>query len=209
MVKLITSANKDRFAPLLDGMFRDRKRVFVDRLKWDIPVIDGIYERDQYDTAESAYLVVDDPETGEHRGSVRLRPTTGPHMLQDIFPELCEGEVPVGPDVWEATRLCTNPDLKDVDPRSVRRLIFLATFEFALLYGATRVTILTHMEYLQKLLAFGWECRPLGLPKEYYGQKLGAMEFGVTPTSLQVMRAMFNKGNRTPVLEIEGATKAA
>jgi N-acyl-L-homoserine lactone synthetase len=209
VVKLVTHANKDRFAPLLDGMFRDRKRVFVDRLKWDVPVVDGIYEMDQYDTQDTVYLIVDDPKTGAHRGSVRLLPTTGPHMLKEIFPELCEGEVPIGPDVWEATRICTAPDLKDIDPRHVRRLIYIATFEFALLYGVSRVTILTHMDYLSRLLAFGWECRPLGLPREYSGQKLGAMEFGITPTSLQAMRAMFHNGDRTPVLEIEGITKAA
>jgi len=209
VVKLVTSANKDRYAALVDGMFRDRKRVFVDRLKWDIPVVDGVYEKDQYDTADAIYLIVDDPNTGRHRGSVRLLPTSGPHMLKDIFPQLCEGEVPVGADIWEATRICTSPDLEGIDPKEVRRLIYIASFEFALLYGVSRMTMLTHMEYLSRLLAFGWECRPLGLPQDYHGQKLGAIEFSVTPASLQIMRAMFHNGDRTPVLEIEGVTKAA
>lgn len=209
MVKLVTGSNKDRFQPLLDGMFRDRKKVFVDRLKWDVPVIDGVYEKDEFDTDDAVYLIAVNPETGTHQGSMRFLPTTGPHLLKDVFPSLCEGELPQGDDTWEITRLCTAPQIKGEDARNVRRHLSIAMIEFAILYGAARLTMVTHMDYLSHLLAVGWECRPLGMPKEFHGQMLGAMEISITPATLKTVRMLFNGGVRVPVLELEGLVKAA
>jgi len=210
LVKVVTAANRDRFKPLLDSMFRDRKRVFVDKFKWNVPVVDEVLEKDQFDNDDAVYLIVADPETGLHMGSARMLPTTGPHLLKDVFPTLCEGEMPIGDDVWEVTRMCTSPDLKkDIDPRGVRRSITIAFVEFAILYGATRLTLLAHMEYLSRILALGWECRPLGIPKELNGQLMGAMEISITPATLQTVRMLFAGGVRTPLLELEGITRAA
>ena len=43
--------------PALRAMFEARKRVFVDLLKWDVPVLDDAYEIDQFDTPVASYLV--------------------------------------------------------------------------------------------------------------------------------------------------------
>ncbi|MGO7418407.1 acyl-homoserine-lactone synthase, partial [Rhizobium ruizarguesonis] len=45
-----------KYAAVLDQMFRLRKKVFADKLGWDVPVI-GPYERDSYDSLAHAYLV--------------------------------------------------------------------------------------------------------------------------------------------------------
>ena len=209
MVKLVTGTNKDRFEPLLDSMFRDRKKIFVDRMKWTGSIVEGDRERDAFDTDQAVYLIAVDPQTGLHQGSMRYLPTTGPHLLKEVFPMLCEGELPVGEDIWEITRLCTRPDIKGEDARNVRRHLSIAMIEFAILYGASRLTMVTHMDYLSHLLAVGWECRPLGMPHEYVGQMLGAMEISITPATLQTVRTLFGGGARVPVLELEGVNKAA
>jgi acyl-homoserine lactone synthase len=208
LVNVVTRANRERFSGLLDSMFADRKRVFVDRLKWDLPVIDGRFEKDEFDTDDSVYLISADRTTNTHICSMRLMPTTQPHLLRDKFAFLCEGEIPVGEDVWEVTRLCTTPGLKGDNARNARRHLSIAMVEFALLYGLTRLTMITHMEYLSRLLAVGWECRPLGLPQDYAGQLLGAMEVSITPATLKAVRLQFG-GTRTPVLELEGLVEAA
>ena len=56
---------------LLRTMFEARKRVFVDLLKWDVPVLEGAYEIDQFDTREATYVILADEE-GSHRASARL-----------------------------------------------------------------------------------------------------------------------------------------
>jgi N-acyl-L-homoserine lactone synthetase len=208
VVSVITNVNRDRFQPLLDNMFRDRKRIFIDRLKWDLAVVNGEYEKDAFDTDSSVYLVSADRKTNSHICSMRLTPTSEPHLLRDVFPFLCDGEIPVGDDIWEVTRLCTTPGLSGDGARNARRHLSIAMVEFALLYGLTRLTMITHVEYLSRLLAVGWECRPLGIPKDYSGQMLGAMEVSITPATLKAVRLQFG-ATRTPVLELEGLVEAA
>jgi N-acyl-L-homoserine lactone synthetase len=90
------------------NMLRDRKRVFVDLLKWKLAVVDDEYEIDQFDHAGAVYLICSDAD-GNHRGSLRLLPTTAPHILGSLFPDLCDGPVPTGPNVYELTRGCFSP----------------------------------------------------------------------------------------------------
>ncbi|GLJ00718.1 hypothetical protein Sbs19_45390 [Sphingobium sp. BS19] len=39
------------------SMFEERKRVFVDLLGWDVPVLARRYEIDQFDDDEAVYIV--------------------------------------------------------------------------------------------------------------------------------------------------------
>lgn len=89
--------------PPLREMFEARKRVFVDLLKWNVPVLENRYEVDQFDDAHAAYLIVPG-DGGSHAGSARLLPTLRPHILDTLFPELCASPPPRGADTLEITR---------------------------------------------------------------------------------------------------------
>ncbi|EKU74945.1 hypothetical protein HMPREF9718_02473 [Sphingobium yanoikuyae ATCC 51230] len=56
---------------VLRAMFEARKRVFIDLLKWDLPVLADRYEVDHFDTPDAQYLVLTDTEL-HHRASTRL-----------------------------------------------------------------------------------------------------------------------------------------
>ncbi|MFQ3665962.1 MAG: acyl-homoserine-lactone synthase [Sphingomonadaceae bacterium] len=192
MVYVIDHRNRKREQDKLLAMHADRKAVFVDRLKWNVPVIDDRYEMDEFDNEHAIYLVAADPGTGMHLGSVRLLPTTRRHIVGDIFGILIEGEVPRGADVYEVTRLCTSPQLADWEAHNaVRERLATALVEFALTAGITRYTMMTHTAYLSQLLALGWDVEPLGLPKEIGGQMLGALQVNVKPETLSLFRAKF------------------
>jgi N-acyl-L-homoserine lactone synthetase len=170
----------------------DRKSVFVDRLKWDVPVVDGRYEVDAFDDEHAVYLIATRPGTSEHLGSVRLLPTTRRHILGDLFPMLVDGDVPRGPDVFEVTRLCTSPLLADWEAHNaIREQLATALIEYALTVGITRYTMMTHMAYLSQLLATGWDVEPLGLPRDVGGEMLGALQVNVNAATLQRFRAKF------------------
>jgi N-acyl-L-homoserine lactone synthetase len=206
MVNLVTSFNRSKFRAPLEAMHRDRKKIFVDTLKWDVPVVDGQYEIDQFDTDAAIYLVALAPETQRHLGSVRLLPTTGPHLLSEVFPFLCDKGVPIGDDVWEITRLCTAP-AKDIEPRLIRRRLATAMCEFGLLYGISRYTCVTHVQYLSNLLAVGWECELLGEPRQVDRDVVAALSISITPATLQLFREKL--GSRTPVLQLDAFAAAA
>src|SRR3546814_20085103 len=64
---------------VLRAMFAPRKSVFVDLLKWHVPVLEGRYEIDQFDDEYARYLILADSGDG-HLGSARLLPTMRPQI---------------------------------------------------------------------------------------------------------------------------------
>jgi N-acyl-L-homoserine lactone synthetase len=206
MVAVITANNRAFYREQLVQMHRDRKRVFVDRFKWDVAVVDEEYEVDQFDTQSAVYLMELDPASRSHLSSVRLLPTTQPHLLDTLFPELCDSEVPTGPHIWEITRYCTNPEVSRAVTSPAGDRVCIAMVEYALLNGITRFTYVTHMKLLSLLISQGWETEPLGLPREIDGQMLGAMSLKITPATLQLFRDRY--GYRKPVLALEPAQAA-
>jgi acyl-homoserine lactone synthase len=188
MIQLVTSSDRPLFEHELAQMFRERKKVFVDRLGWEVPVVDGEFEIDQFDTEDAVYLLAAD-SAGVQLGSCRLLPTTGPHLLGDVFPHLCERGVPRGEDVWEITRMCTT-EAAMAAPRPVRQRLMIAMVEFALLYGIKRFTLVSHLAYVSSILASGLDCEPLGLPQQHGDQTLGALAINVTPETLAFLRRL-------------------
>ena len=57
MLVAISNQNRGDHAALLQAMHRERKHVFVDLLKWNVPVVDGQYEIDEFDDDEAIYLI--------------------------------------------------------------------------------------------------------------------------------------------------------
>jgi acyl-homoserine lactone synthase len=108
MVTLAQSVADPLHCPALSAMFEARKRVFVDLLKWDVPVVAGRYEVDQFDNEDATYLIVAGAD-GHHAGSARLLKTTGPHILDTLFPSLCAAPPPRGPEVLEITSEVLTP----------------------------------------------------------------------------------------------------
>src|SRR5712671_45456 len=89
---------------LLAAMYRLRRRVFKDRLDWNVS-ISGDLELDVYDTLNPTYLV--GMSDNVVIGCVRLLPTTGPTMLGDTFPELLGGKtLPCSDKIIESSRFC-------------------------------------------------------------------------------------------------------
>lgn len=84
MLHLITTRQNASDAHLR-AMYEARKRVFVDLLKWDVPVLADRYELDQFDDEHAQYLILADTDGG-HLASARLLPTTRAHLLDSLFP---------------------------------------------------------------------------------------------------------------------------
>ena len=191
--RTLRSRGRDRqFAALHSAMWQDRRRVLIDRLGWALQSPDGLHELDQYDGDETLYLIAWQPETRRHLGSVRLLPSTGPHLLRDIFPHLCATGVPTGADVWEITRLVTAPGLNRAEALQVRRQLAIALFEHALGAGITRYTMVTHLPWLPSLLSIGWDAEPLGMPQGEGPDATAALQIMVDAGTLARLRAAWD-----------------
>lgn len=172
---------------VLRSMFRARKEVFVDLLRWDVPVLEGEFEIDSFDNEQAEYLIVRG-NAREHLGSTRLLKTTGLHVLGSLFPFLCASEVPSGPGILEITRFCLDRHQHALGRRLTRNRLVSALVTFALDRGIHTYTGVAEMAWLQQILAFGWRCRPLGEPKVHACGMLGALAIEIdanTPLLLE------------------------
>jgi N-acyl-L-homoserine lactone synthetase len=178
MIVIGSQSREPAKEPLLRSMFEARKQVFVDLLKWDVPVLDGRYEIDQFDDDYATYLIVADAE-GEHLGSARLLPSSRPHILDSLFPSLCAGEPPRSSDCFEITRFCLGRNQNARERLETRNRLVSAIAQYALENGISTYTGVAELSWLQQILAFGWRCRPLGLPRLVGGRTLGALRIDI------------------------------
>lgn len=137
MFFLIQATDYNRHRNLLDQMYRLRKRVFHDELEWEVPVI-GDHERDGYDDMKPAYLLWTDEQKQTLYGSLRLLPTTGPTLLNDVFRKTYPNDIDLcHPTIWEGTRMCIDAeeiaaDMPEIDPQDAMCMMLLALAECAL-----------------------------------------------------------------------------
>jgi len=109
MILVVDALNKHQFMSVLDDMYKLRKRVFQDRMGWDVKIRNG-REIDEFDELDPAYIICLDDEY-QVVGCARLLQTTGPHMLSDVFYDILDGEPPLrSVSVWESTRFCVDRD---------------------------------------------------------------------------------------------------
>lgn len=187
MVHLVNSRNKNLHGNVMDSMFRERKRVFIDILKWEIGSVNGM-EIDEFDDEFAEYLIVSDIETKAHMGSVRLLRTDRPHILGNLFPQLCDMPIPTGPAIREITRLCLSPGLRATERLQVRNRLATALVEYALLTDITSYTGVAELGWLNQILALGWRCDPLGIPKPIGKSLLGALQIHVGTDTINLLR---------------------
>ena len=82
MAILIRHHHREAFSDLVDQLYRLRRRVFVERLKWALPEGDGVREIDQFDSADCLHLVVVD-DRGRVRATSRVTPSLSPNVTCD------------------------------------------------------------------------------------------------------------------------------
>lgn len=172
----------------LRAMFEDRKSVFVDLLKWDLPVLEGRFELDEFDDEHATYLIVAD-QNGDHLGSARLLPTVRRHILRDLFAQLCAAPPPAGEHVFEITRFCLSRRQDAAARRRTRDQLVSALAAYALETNIQTYTGVAEIAWLQQILAFGWRCRPLGAPIRFDCGMIGALAIEITAETPSLLAA--------------------
>lgn len=167
MVSIVTASNRSLYEAELDEMFRFRHAVAVGEMGWTLPDTSNGYDIDAYDTEDTIYFLDHAPD-GRLLASSRLNPTTGPHLLRDVFPEFVDGGViPQGPDIYEHSRyLVMKTGVTQEQFMRARARVLIAVYEFGLANGIKSLTVLTYQKHY-KLAAYLSRTRPLGAPRYY------------------------------------------
>src|SRR6202047_3609165 len=107
VIHLVTPENDYHYRDEMEQAYRLRHQVYVKEMgRADLAKADG-RDVDQFDNKYAVHMLY--IERGEVLGYQRLLPTTRPHLLSDVMPELCEVERPIGADIWEISRHCVAP----------------------------------------------------------------------------------------------------
>lgn len=170
------------------AMFAARKQVFVDLLKWDLPVLAGEFEVDHFDNVDAEYLILVG-DGGAHRASARLLQTDRPHLLGDLYPFLCDGPVPSGPNVREITRFCLDRHQTASERRDARNQLVTALAEHALRTGITEYTGVAEQTWFEQIMRFGWQCAPLGKAVHVDGHVLVGLHIRIDDRTLDGLRS--------------------
>ena len=184
---------------VIDAVREHRHKVFVEQMGWEaLRQADG-RERDRFDDEHAVHIVVWD------RGTVaaysRMLPTTRPHLIDSVYPELLKGAKPVtGPRVWEWTRCSVVPSRAEGTAAfsPVAAELFLGVVEWSLRNDVEALSVQFHPFYITRMLQLSWDVMPLALETIVDGHPVVPVVATPTPKTLATMRAFF--GIDRPVL---------
>jgi N-acyl-L-homoserine lactone synthetase len=119
MIVFVHGYERETKPELFDAMFRQRKSIFIDQMKWDLKPTDDVYEIDEYDRDDTVYVCSLLPN-GDLAGSARLLNTTTDHMASGALAHMFPGLMIRSPTIWEVTRFAVTEDLR-IQPNGVSR----------------------------------------------------------------------------------------
>ncbi|TDI60404.1 MAG: GNAT family N-acetyltransferase [Alphaproteobacteria bacterium] len=171
----------------IEEMFRQRYRVFVEILGWELPDVDHKrrLEIDQFDRADTVYLIV--MKQGNVVSASRMIPTTTPNMMSEVFPDLCQNGVPRDAGTWEWSRAHVNPDAPYQERSLLIDYIFLSGYEFAYYAGISALSAQINAAEIDRGLDRGLVVDLLGPPTHHKdGSELLALQHHITAKSSQM-----------------------
>lgn len=198
MIYLVTPENDYHYRDEMEQAYRLRHQVFVEEMGChNLAKPDG-REIDQFDNKHAVHMLC--IEDGEVLGYQRLLPSTRPHLLSDITPELCEVEQPVGADIWEISRHCVAPGHRSGGHYASRvaNALVAGLLEWALECGVSKFIIEIEPTGLLPLVQLHFQPLPLGLPHKINGREVLAVTLTFDGWTLERFREL--GGNRRRVL---------
>lgn len=190
MLLLAHSNQFEDYEDVFVQMYRLRARQFSQRRGWRVTLRNGL-EIDSFDSPEMNPLYVCVlSEEKQLLASLRLLPTTGPHMLADVFPEVMGEAGPVRhPLIWESSRFCVDTEAArefcDDGINHVTRLLLLGLFRTAHEAGMTNVVSVYDVFVERILRRAGCVFDRVGPVVKYDDLKTVAGLFEVSPASIQ------------------------
>jgi N-acyl-L-homoserine lactone synthetase len=177
---------------------RLRYRIFVERQKWSVPNYQEI-EYDEFDTPAATYILALD-EQYRALGATRLIPTTRPYMVESLWPELVDEELPHCDSIWEASRFGCDRDLDAASRRQVVAQLILGCQEFGIATGIKRYLGVMPIGIFKNVIAAN-RCpvSQIGPTRRLSGHAIAAAYIDVSPSTLEAVRR--HTGIRSAVLE--------
>lgn len=184
-MNVVCSSTKDMPAGLYQALSVYRRKVFIERLGWDLPCAADC-EQDQFDRDDTVYLVAQD-DTDEVIGCGRLLPSTGSYLLQEVFPQLLNGvEAPHSPTVWELSRFAAGGIRSAAAARRshLAERLLLRALQHCKREGVHQLLAVTTVAVERLMLRAGVDLQRLGPPNMIGGELVLAFVIMVNECSI-------------------------
>lgn len=166
MIEIVSGVNSPDHQDILEGMFRLRYEIVVGELDWSSQQRADRRDVDQFDTDETTYVISID-EDRNVLGASRLLSTVRPHMMSELFSNMCRGgAVPRGDHILELSRLVVRRDQRYGNATHALGEISVGEIEHALSIGVSYFTMVTEVRFFPRFLENGWRVKMLGLPEK-------------------------------------------
>ncbi|MFM0758315.1 acyl-homoserine-lactone synthase [Paraburkholderia strydomiana] len=179
-----------------------RHKIFVQRLHWEIPGVshDATSEWDEFDGDATVHLVALSTDD-EVCGCARLMPTTGRHLLRDVFPDLADpGSLRSSPSIWEMSRFAGS-GLPDHQMSSMSGMaLFPYAMALALSFGATGVIGVVSRSVARLYRRFGLDLRDIGVCA-------APVPTDIVACSIDLCPATFSKLQCNPLILMDSITR--
>ncbi|MEL6064272.1 MULTISPECIES: acyl-homoserine-lactone synthase [unclassified Methylobacterium] len=204
MFSIISGDIEREYPAEFDRIYSFRHAYFVEELGWEACRRSDNRERDQFDGPGSIHVI------GRDGGAIvsyaRLLPTTRPHLLSHLYPELLQGATaPTGHRIYEWTRQSVLPQKRELSTANAFSNAFMgAVAHVAEALDLEGLLVQTHPALVGRLIETGWDVETLALPTLYAGALIVPVYARITARTLEAADSAFAAwpGSR---LRIQGA----
>ena len=198
MIYIVTPENDYHYRAEMEQAYRLRHQLFAEEMGWINLAKPDRREIVQFHDKQAVHMLY--IEQGLVLGYQRMLPSTRPHLLSEILPELCEGDLPVGPHIWQCTRHCVAKGRRKeghvVSP--ITNALMSGVVEWGLQSGISTVIAGIAPSALLRFVQLHFQPMPLGLPTKIGGQDIIAVTLTFDWRTLERLREL--RGNRRRVL---------
>ncbi len=191
LIHLITAANRHLF----EDELLEFRRISRQCLIADEAIGERIVQADREDCRNSGETIhILGVANGRVYGGSRLTPSTRPHLLSDVFPQLASVRgVPRGATVYAWTLAPALAQRQHHDLAEFGALL-CGLMEYCLAEGIYAVSTIIEASSLPRFHDMGWAPRPLGLPEQIGGDWMLAVLMPVDGTTLEATRTFHGLG---------------
>jgi acyl-homoserine lactone synthase len=203
VIHIVTPENDSHYRDEMDQAYRLRHRVFVEEMGWTEFAKPNGREIDQFDNKHTVHMLYIDH--GKVLGYQRFLPTTRPHLLSEVMPELCDVERPVDAHTWEISRHCVMPGQRSGGRFgcAIALSLAIALVEWGLECGISKFIIEIEPTGLLPLVQLHFRPMPLGLPRKIGGKDFIALTLTYDEKTLERLREMHGSRRRVLAESIE------
>ena len=182
IIHIITPENEPKYSDEMGQAYRLRRHVFLEKKGWNgLAKPDG-REIDKFDKKHAVHMLyIEHSNVLEY---LRVVPTTSPHLLSEVMPDLFEVEPPFGAHIWQISCHCVASGFRS-DWRLASSLV-----EWGLACRISSFILAIEPISLLPLINLHFQPLPLGLPREIDGQDVMAVMLGFDERTLERLREM-------------------